>query len=39
MLLKAETKAVPRRVGDAEAAATVEAEAEELLQVMFGLVG
>ena len=35
MLLKSETAAVPRRVKDAEAAAAMEAETEELLQVMY----
>ncbi|CAN0396793.1 unnamed protein product, partial [Laminaria digitata] len=35
MLLKSETAAVPRRVKDAEAAAAVEAEAEELLQAEY----
>ena len=32
MLLKEETTAIPRRLGEAEAAAASEAEAEELLQ-------
>lgn len=33
MLLKVETLAIPRRIQDAEAGASMEAEAEELLQV------
>lgn len=33
MLLKDETAAIPRRVRDAEAAAAIETEAEEILQV------
>lgn len=37
MLLKSETAAVPRRVKEAEAAAGVEAEAEELLQVNYDI--